>query len=331
MAQNIHMIGGATAVATSVNATGSWGGSAGSDIWLRPIDGQASIGIGSDLLQDAEIGRTRRHASFGGNKCSGSVTRWLSYAYLENFFRSLLQGAITTTGSSAPYNHALAYSEFGEVYGGHKYYWTDYQGGEYQINVTDTILTKLSLAMPVDSGTPQCTEQWVGRAWAEEGSIVTPSISSNDLVRWPDISIFLGGAEYCMKNINFDLDSPVDDSDYAHCSAAGRNRVSLIRNGALTISVDAEKNMDSVDLSWIVNNRAGIGSYATNYILISNGLAGADEREIKINFGVAYLKTPDSQVASQGILPMKASFEIRDTDGAGYLGVNFKNALASIV
>lgn len=327
------MIGGATAVATSVNAAGvgTWGGAAGSDIWLKPLADKANISIGYDILSEPQLGRTPNIVSFGGNKCSGSVTRYASYAYIENLFRSLLQGDITTTGSVAPWQHVIAYKEHGEVYGGHKYFWADYLGNPFQIDVTNSIVAKATLNMPSNSGIPQVAENWIGQAWTQAGAPSAPSISSFDLIRWPDLSLYLGGVEICNAGITLDLDSPIDDGDYGICSTVGRNRVSLLRNGLFSVSLTVERNMDTVDLAWILANMTGIGGYANNYILINNGAAGIAEREFKISLGTAYLKPLDVGLAKQGRITNSLAFDVRDTDDAGLIGMTFKNALSSIV
>lgn len=332
MAVNVWTIGGATAVGTAINAAGAgtFGGADGTFTWLRPVAGAASISIGADLLTDPEVGRIPRQAPRSGDTCSGSNTFFLSFAYLENLFRLIFQGAITTTGAAVPYSHALAFVENGEIYGGHKYFWKDFEGGLYEICAKDVIVTKLTLDLPTNAGTPTLVETWEGKSWVKTASPSAPTISSYDLARWTDISLFLDGTNYKVRKITLDFDSPIGADDFGHVSANDGTRVSLIRNGLMTVGLNLEKNMDSVDLGWITSPADGLGDFTDNYLLINNGGTSTALREIKICLGKAFLKRPELQLAEQGPLAFTASFEIRDPSGAGFLSATFKNALTAI-
>ena len=324
MARKDWYLGDASAVGITIQApatNGSWGGTAHTLRYFRPMNGQAgrTIGFGQNPLEtlDADppaFSKTGRHVT-------GSFTLPLSYAYQEGLFRLITGDVAVTPGGTDPYTHQSTLAQR-ILYGTIVYYWEDYKGVKYQELYDNVAISQLTINIEKEAR-PTVAVSWVAQSMTASTPGAAPSLVTPEYPDWNDCTLSVDGATLVVSSITLDITRPVREDDHGMASDDAPDVVFIGANGQRSITLNVTGGLDEdIDGSMI----AGDALDSTNSINFDNGGATIANRDITIALGELLPVEGEQPRGSFGRLEAGMQFVCQSTTAAPF-SITTTNAL----
>lgn len=307
------------------NGGSTEGGSAGTFVYVRPNIDSVSFRPGlPDQIEVDNMSIYEDQQESGLNIFSGSFTVPLSYSSEEKILQLMSGGAISTTGASAPYSHAMALADQ-LLFGGLKL-WTNSQRGTGTLwTLTDIVLPSIEISIEV-AGLCQLMVNWIAKG-GSSATAASPSVTALERARWKRTAITLGSNTYCPRSMNLKIERALTEDDGGLCTALAGGLASISRAGKTKTTLTMDIGTDSVLEAIAQAPDTAVGSTALNTIILNNGASAAAEREWKVVLGEAFPMALDRSMGNYGKEMATRAFKIIDSAPFAF---TTKNALASI-
>lgn len=283
MARKDWYLGDATAIGVTIQApatNGSWGGTAHTLRYFRPMQGTGSITIGSEWTPLETLDTDPAAFSKGGRQVAGSFSVPLSYAYHEGLYRLVTGDTSVTPGGSDPYTHAMTLAQR-ILYGTFVYYWENYKGVRYQILIDNCVVTQATITQTAQQR-PVLAVSWVGQTPTDSTPGAAPTLVALEYPDWDECTLTTSSAVQVVTDITLDITQPAKEGDFGMASDEDPDVVFLGRGGQRAITLNVTGGLDD-DIDGIMRDGDAI---TTNTLVWDNGEATTDNRKISIALGV---------------------------------------------
>lgn len=304
MARNEWFVGTPSRIGITVNAAGatqSWGGTAQTLRYFKPMSGQLGATIGRQQTHLDALSVDPLSVSTGGRSWSGSFQLPLSYAYHEGLLRLILGGADTSAGDG-PYTHTLALAD-PILYGTLVYYYENYKGTRTALTITNAVITQVTIEQTAQNR-PTISVSWVG----QKGTLTTPgaapSLVTPEFPDWDDCTLTVGGEALIGRSFSLDIATGAEEGDFGIGSADSPDVVFVGRSSARVVTLTVDAGADDVTEGWLIAGTA----ISTNSINWDNGATSTDNRDITITLSDLYPQPADSQKGTFGKLNHSLTF-----------------------
>lgn len=310
-----YYIGDNVRVGVAVNAESSgmtYGGTPGTyDVFKLAAGGGISIEprVAKERVDEVDV--DARDVIFGGLGYTITMELIGSYSYREKLFQLISGGAISTTGASAPYAHAVALADK-LLFGSLKLEYTDQaeQANEVVNEVySNFCVTALSLKESPE-GYLQMTVSGVASALTRTTNVAAlTAVNNSEPISWSHLTVSLNGATtYKVGDISVDITADIVADEFDHAATTPALLPGIFRSGHREVGWSVDVRMDSS--AYTLTADTGTTWTGANSFTWDNGAATTANRKLVLTFGNSYIETSSHGIKGWGrqtrTVPLKA-------------------------
>jgi len=279
-----------------------------------------------------ELGVDTRDTIDGGLWWSWSADCYASYSFREKPFHLWAGGAITTTGASAPYTHAIALSDK-PLWGALKAFYADNAEQANEIccdTLSNVLVTGISGKESPEGGLElSLSGLAVSRAYVENVASF-PAINESEVIKWDHLAPTLNAvASYELNTLDFNLSNKMEEGVFDHAATTPRTMKGSARVGHREITWHVDVREKRAEAETLVSDTTTAWSGANSLIWNNGGLTTA-ARELSLIFGNSKVESADVDRMGQGRSLRTINLRALDASSPRVLAIQFKNARATI-